>query len=88
MPRQNLGADSGAAATAALIQELQAAQAKRQVLTVPEVVDFLRRRGFTKDAIGFALLAFEKYTKGRFEGSEKARREVRHDLRGIVPPSI
>jgi len=87
MARQNQGSDSGAAAFAALQQELQAAKAGGQILTVPEVVRTLKRRGFTKDAVGRALVMFEQYAGGRFEGDERARRDVRRNVK-VVPPGL
>jgi hypothetical protein len=87
VPRTNKGCDSGAAAFAALKQEINSAKAAGQEPYVQEVIPRLKRRGFTKEAIGRALVLFEQHN-GRFKGSEASRREVRRGLMGLIPPAV
>lgn len=85
---RNKGADSGAACLAALLTEVGEAQKARQTLTSPQLIDALRRRGFTQEAIGRALVRAEEIGTIRFDPAGKFegfRRQVRRHL-GAVPP--
>lgn len=87
--KTNKGADSGAACLAALLEELKNAEESRTRLTTVELVGILKRRGFTKDAVGRAFTKAESIGKIEIDPEhrhERYRRQVRHDLGTVMPP--